>query len=341
MKGLREVQFLENNGKRERVGEEETGKEDGEKNDEDSQTKIAALNRSGKCILRFGETDCPSFVLQSRNEKGQDEHDGDGGTSIIQRRRNYHKFSAEERSHIGMLASEMGTTRAIRQLKREYPGLKLAESTVRGFKNMYLQERQRREKDSSGPKSKKRVRGRYQTYSEKDRAKIGKYAHANGNANAIRYFKEFYPGISESTVRGFKNMYTKELARVTEETKTGSTLQESVVTNGTTMADEFNDQSGRQEIQFALAQSSPLPQPQHPQLPTPEPQISTQYMVPRKLVEIESLPRQKRGRPGKIPSRIEALIITYLGAIAEKDIKLLTHQAVIAIAKGVIIVEDR
>ena len=46
--------------------------------------------------------------------------------------------------------------------------------------------------------------GSYVHYSPKDKARIGKYALANGNINAISHFKKEFPALKESTVRNFK-----------------------------------------------------------------------------------------------------------------------------------------
>ena len=42
------------------------------------------------------------------------------------------------------------------------------------------------------------------TFTGEDRAKIGKYAAENGNASAVKHFKQAHPGLGESTVRYFK-----------------------------------------------------------------------------------------------------------------------------------------
>ena len=264
-------------------------------------TNIDVIRYNSPC---FEDSGLPSFLVQS---SGEEEH-----RQGSLKRRNYRKFSADEKWQIGMLASKIGTTRAIRQLQKQYSGLQLAESTVRSFKNFYI-------KKNDAPKVEKMVRGKYQTYTGKDRAIIGKYAYENGNANAIRYFEDLYPSLSESTVRGFRNMYTKELERC-------MTTHDSL--NSEADANHAHDQ----EDATTNLQTENL---------TLNNQQFTKDSTVVQPIEINSLPRRKRGRPGKIPSKIEALVLTYLGAVAEKDIKLLTYQAVIAITKGVIMVEDR
>ena len=49
----------------------------------------------------------------------------------------------------------------------------------------------------------------YQKYSEEDRFKIGE----NGATAAVRKFKNLYPDMKESTVRGFKSNYEEELKK--------------------------------------------------------------------------------------------------------------------------------
>ena len=269
-------------------------------------TNVDGIRYNSPC---FEDSGLPSFLVQSSSEE---EHQ-QGSL----KRRNYRKFSADEKWQIGMLASRIGTTRAIRQLQKQYSGLQLAESTVRSFKNLYAKAKLNQEKNDE-PKVEKMVRGKYQTYTGKDRAIIGKYAYENGNANAIRYFEDLYPSLSESTVRGFRNMYAKELERCTTH-------------------DSLNSEA---DAKHTHDQEDLTTHPQTENLKLNNKQ-STKDATVVQPIEINSLPRRKRGRPGKMPSEIEALVVTYLGAVAEKDIKLLTYQAVIAITKGVIMVEDR
>ena len=47
------------------------------------------------------------------------------------------------------------------------------------------------------------------TFTGEDWAKIGKYAAENGNSSAVKYFKQAYPGLGESTVRYFNYRDTK------------------------------------------------------------------------------------------------------------------------------------
>ena len=326
----REIECLEKSVVVNKENAEDTMQQNGEMGtEEEGMNGSTNLQESNNSNLRFGELRSPSFLVRSRNNM---EHDVEQDHSDSSKRRNYRRFSAEERWHIGVIASEMGTTRAIRQLEKQYPDLKLAESTVRSFKNRYVNE-QRNRKETLISKVEKTIRGRYQRYSEKDRAVIGKYANANGSASAIRYFKDLYPRLSESTVRGFKNMYTKELEKRAEEGN-----RESYSQNGATICCDITktDDSAlpmcSEEVEPLITQTQTLPLNE---------QHSAKSTGTGKPSEITSLPRLKRGRPGKIPSRIEALIVTYLRAIAEKDIKLLTHHAVIAITKGVLMVEDR
>ena len=53
----------------------------------------------------------------------------------------------------------------------------------------------------------------YQKYSGEDRFKISKYASENGATAAVRKFKNSYPAMKESTVRGFKSNYEEELKK--------------------------------------------------------------------------------------------------------------------------------
>ena len=50
-------------------------------------------------------------------------------------------------------------------------------------------------------------RKRYTTYTDKDKARIGRYAAENGNTRAVKQFKLDFPDLSESTVRSFKSKY--------------------------------------------------------------------------------------------------------------------------------------
>ena len=53
----------------------------------------------------------------------------------------------------------------------------------------------------------RRKRKAHSTFSDEDRAVIGKYAAENGNASALKKFKVSKPGLIESTVRSFKQKY--------------------------------------------------------------------------------------------------------------------------------------
>ena len=319
----REIECMKENGIEMKESGEELTHQGGEKIAEGCQSESTKSNDTDTKTILFNESCSPSFLVQCKVDMENHEQDFEE----LSKRRNYRKFSAEERWQIGVVASEMGTTRAIRQLEKQYPGIKLAESTVRSFKNMYLREK-RNSKTNLMPKELKTVRGKYQTYSEQDRAIIGKYAFANGNASAIRHFKDVYPRLSESTVRGFKNIYTKEVER----RRDGGNLENHIQQGPDTTSSSIDgvDYKCNQEIRSPKPQCSPLTD-----------QLLVQDSTTDQTMEINSLPRRKRGRPGKIPSEIEALVVTYLGAIAHKDEKLLTHEAVIAITKGFLMVEDR
>ena len=66
----------------------------------------------------------------------------------------------------------------------------------------------------TNPKSQKRKRGEYGTYSSELRLKIGKYGALHGATKAARHFsKELDKKINESTVRGMVKAYQKELQR--------------------------------------------------------------------------------------------------------------------------------
>ena len=50
-------------------------------------------------------------------------------------------------------------------------------------------------------------RKRYATYTDQDRAKIGRYAAENGNVATLKRFKSEHEDLVESTVRSFKKKY--------------------------------------------------------------------------------------------------------------------------------------
>ena len=64
------------------------------------------------------------------------------------------------------------------------------------------------EQSSQQPSSKRR---KYTTFSDEQRAKVGKYAAENGNTAALRKFRSELPNLGESTVRFFKKCYLNEV----------------------------------------------------------------------------------------------------------------------------------
>ena len=54
-------------------------------------------------------------------------------------------------------------------------------------------------------------RGAYKVYTDKNRYSIGKYASCHGVAVSVRGWKNTYPNLNESTVRGFKKRYEVKL----------------------------------------------------------------------------------------------------------------------------------
>ena len=54
-------------------------------------------------------------------------------------------------------------------------------------------------------------RKRYASYTDEDRAKIGKYASENGTTAALKRFRQDIPDLGESTVRSFKIRYLAAL----------------------------------------------------------------------------------------------------------------------------------
>ena len=55
-----------------------------------------------------------------------------------------------------------------------------------------------------------------QKYSVEDCFRIGKCTSENGATAAVRKFKNLYPDMKESTVRGFKSNYEEELKALPE-----------------------------------------------------------------------------------------------------------------------------
>jgi len=64
-------------------------------------------------------------------------------------------------------------------------------------------------------KSTSKKRGCYTVYTPQQRFLIAEYAKENGTSRAARHFKPKYPGINESTIRGFLSKYDRE-ARAAE-----------------------------------------------------------------------------------------------------------------------------
>ena len=60
---------------------------------------------------------------------------------------------------------------------------------------------------------KRKSRGKYKEYTDENRAKISKYPCEHGNQRAIRHFRDKIPGLSESTMRSFKNKYRGKLRK--------------------------------------------------------------------------------------------------------------------------------
>lgn len=56
------------------------------------------------------------------------------------KRGQYTKFTPSQRAMIGKKAAEEGVTASMRYFKAKYPNLDLKETTVRRFKNLYLDE---------------------------------------------------------------------------------------------------------------------------------------------------------------------------------------------------------
>ena len=56
-------------------------------------------------------------------------------------------------------------------------------------------------------------RGKYNKYSDKERAKIGKFSAENGTKACVRKYSKQFTSINESTVRRFKRQYHEEVSR--------------------------------------------------------------------------------------------------------------------------------
>jgi len=59
--------------------------------------------------------------------------------------------------------------------------------------------------------SRDKKRGLHLIVSLEQKARIGKYAADHGTTNAIRHFTMDFPNLHESTVRGWKAVYSKEV----------------------------------------------------------------------------------------------------------------------------------
>eukprot|EP00794_Sanderia_malayensis_P007876 gene7876-8726_t len=235
--------------------------------------------------------------------KNNDEKTPERDIIEFKKRGKYIKYSQEDKLKIGKLAAKHGNAFARKKYQgASYP--KLSESTVRSFKKIYLKEQEKLLKKKQANKSEAKIRGKYQTYTEQKRAEIGRYASKNGIANALRQYKTELPALSESTVRGFKKAYIRELGNVAPPSK-HKACQPTDGNDGDNHGEDVNS-------------------------PTTVDDVS-----------INSLPTKKRGRPIKVPSNMEATIARYLQAIAASEDKSLTYKTIIGITKGVIIAEDR
>ena len=61
------------------------------------------------------------------------------------------------------------------------------------------------------------TRAAYHEWKEDERYKIGKYASIHGPAAAVRKYKQQFPILNESTVRGFRKRFEEELKKSTKE----------------------------------------------------------------------------------------------------------------------------
>ena len=243
------------------------------------------------------ELNSTSFCEGEDGLQNEEEILEDGVPHQPKKRGHYTRYSHQDKEEIGKIAAESGNVISLRKFQTIYPTL--SESTVRHFKGIYL--RELKKKKASKPVSKAKRRGQYIVYSGEERASIGKCAYEMGNSTALKQFKTELPRLSESTVRGFKCAYAKELVKAAEENLCAE--ETSCATRMITGDDAVSE------------------------------------MV-EKAGDISSLPRGKRGRPGKIPNSMIVTILSYLKAIAAKETRV-TPKAAIAIAKGVIMTENR
>ena len=58
--------------------------------------------------------------------------------------------------------------------------------------------------------NKRQRRGKYSVFTDKDRAKIGKYASEHGNERARKWFSKEFPNLHESTIRNLNLAMLKE-----------------------------------------------------------------------------------------------------------------------------------
>ena len=72
--------------------------------------------------------------------------------------------------------------------------------------------------------SKTNGRRKYKQHSDRDRFIIGKYATENGPAAAVRKFKKDFANFNESTVRGFRKRYEKEIAQAKKDQRSTTTI---------------------------------------------------------------------------------------------------------------------
>ena len=66
------------------------------------------------------------------------------------------------------------------------------------------------EEKEAGQRKKRKV---YSSYTDTDRAAIGRYAAEHGNIATQRHFKSKLPDLGESTIRSFKKKYLAALSK--------------------------------------------------------------------------------------------------------------------------------